>query len=457
MKKLILFITLILVFPNNGTTQTQLHGKILSTNGHPIPGTTIRVVNTYEQNIFSDQPDIMIDEAGNYSILFNREGIYNLTIYSIMHPSVRFPIIVSDNNTIELDVYILPKRVNDGRYLHRDSYRFWIRAYGNFNDFDYHSGIPFDYNDDGSISVDIYTELNPVHYKIRGISQGPEVFPGADEYIIRNDNTFEAVIPNPHGKVTLTFKPGNTEPFERLVPDFSNHIGLIQNSFFHFKNPDDQHWVYPLLISRGQSLQITLINSSADLMFDDVLVSHIRFGSADQFLKRHNERISKALLNVSDWLISENLHQQQEAASLIAYIVLINQALMFNQELVNNRIRNRDTGARIFDVDPQIAELILKKVSPVHPLWATAGNGPEILITLMNESESVIRYIENIARNHQDDTIVRAAYQALISRNGASYDSFEDMPYYNWIIDRYGYNNLARLAEKWYMSANSLN
>ena len=453
MKKLIILLFLLIIFPRNGECQTQLHGKIVSTNGHPIPGTTILVSNRYEKNIFTDQPDIIVGEDGKYSILFNQEGIYDITVYSIMHPSVRFPLIVSEQETIEMDLYILPKRVNDGRYFHRDSYRFWIRAYGNFNDFDFHSGAHFTYNEDGSISAEIETDMNPVEYQIRGISQGPDVLPGATDYRLLENNTFAAVIPNPDGKVTITFEPGNIKPFERVAPDIQNVSGITYSSFFHFKNNNDQHWVYPLLLARGHSPRTTLLNSPDDIRFDDVLISNAGFGSTGLFVQRHNEGIVNALNNVSSWLENNNLYTQQEFALMIAYIGLVNQALRFNQLLVNNQIKSRENDAIIFEVIPEIAQEIVSSVPPNHPLWATTGNVPEILITMLNESDSVISYVENMARNHQDYDVVRVAYQALISRNAPEYATIEEMPYYNWIIEQHGQGSLARLAHRWYRTA----
>jgi hypothetical protein len=453
MKKLIILLFLLIIFPRYSESQTQLHGKIVSTNGHPIPGTTILVSNRYEKNIFSEQPDVLVGEDGNYSILFNQEGIYDISIYSIMHPSVRFPLIVSEQKVIDLDVYILPKKVSEGRYFHRDPYRFWIRAYGNFNDFDFHSGAHFSYNEDGSISAEIETDMNPVEYQIRGITQGPDVLPGADDYILRDDKTFAAVIPNPDGKVTITYKPGNITPFERIAPAISNFSTLSYNSFIHFKNPDDKHWVYPVLLSQSHSPRTTLLNSPDDIRFDDVLISNAGFGSTGLFVQRHNEGILNALNNVSSWLENDNLYTQQEFALMIAYIGLVNQALRFNQLLVNNQIKSRENDAIIFEVNPDVARKIVSAVPPNHPLWASAGNVPEILITMLNESDSVINYVEKMARNHPEYDVVRVAYQALISSKAPEYATIEEMPYFNWIIERYGHGSMARSAQRWYVSA----
>lgn len=352
-----------------------------------------------------------------------------------------------------MDLYILPKRVNDGRYFHRDSYRFWIRAYGNFNDFDFHSGTHFTYNEDGSISAEIVTDMDPLEYQIRGISQGPDVLPGAAYYRLLENNSFAAVIPNPDGKVTITYEPGNIKPFERVVPKIQNLSDFTHSSFFYFHNPDDQHWVYPLLLARGHSPRALLLNSIDDIRFDDVLISTPGFGSPSLFVQRYNAGIAKALNNVSEWLKSENLYSQQESALLIAYIGLIHQAIWYYQQLVGNQIRNRENDAIIFDLNPEIARKIVSSVSPNHPLWASAGNVPEILITLLNESDSVISYVENVARNHQEYDVVRVAYQALISRNAPKYATIEEMPYYNWIIEQHGQGSLARLARSWYSTA----
>lgn len=101
MTKLLFLLFLLIIFPRDSESQTLLHGNIVSTNGHPIPRTTIQVSNRYEKNIFTDQPDIIVGEDGKYSILFNQEGIYDITVYSIMHPSVRFPLIVSNRKPLK--------------------------------------------------------------------------------------------------------------------------------------------------------------------------------------------------------------------------------------------------------------------------------------------------------------------------------------------------------------------
>ena len=65
-----------------------------------------------------------------------------------------------------------------------------------------------------------------------------------------------------------------------------------------------------------------------------------------------------------------------------------------------------------------------------------------------------IDYAEQMIKQHADDMVVSNLVLKLIERRADEFRGIRDMPYYNWIVERYGENNLARRAIATFKRAN---
>jgi len=212
-----------------------------------MPVSSIDVSATGPTNIFTLPDKVYADKNGSFSVTFEDPGIYTLSVRGVFHKSVRIPVMIYDQDKIELDIFLLPHSYNNGEYFDQQVYLKWIRAYGNFNGYDFFSGEIFRANKDGSISAFIKTDLDTIRYQIRGLTRGIAVLPGADEYSTIGSD-FEAVIYNTSDtdSVELRFNPNEKQPYARVLPEAPVSWQVSLAAFVHFHNDNDKYWSLPL-------------------------------------------------------------------------------------------------------------------------------------------------------------------------------------------------------------------
>lgn len=421
--------------------QTGVSGSIRSTNGELIPIVKIDVAAIGSSDIFSIPDNQFADEGGNYQILFPDPGIYRLTIRALFHKTVTIPLLVFDQQPMEMDINLIPRSFNQGEHFDKQVYTEWIKAYGNFNDYDYFSGEIFRKNGDGSISAYIKTQKDTVRYQVRGISNGSTVLPGADYYNLRDDNSFEAVIIN-HDKpdsIELRFHPKTDPPYPDLLPnrDFTKFVPL--SAFLSFKNPSDLYWIEPLqqMNVPHQSFvdvsQLSFEDLKPDTLSQMVLNSSETWSGAYAVEKREQIKID---------LETKELHPQQQAVLLIAYLGLIDRQIKLRSFMTTT---DREKESEI-TLDKEFSDQIITSVDPRHPAWSLNTDTPLLLLEQTEYDTEVVRYAEEMIQQHKNEHIVRKLVLHLIERNAGQFDDILEMNYYNWIVNRYGEGNLARKA-----------
>lgn len=421
--------------------QTGVNGSITSANGELIPIVKIDVAAIGSSDIFSIPDDQFADDAGNYQILFPDPGIYRLTVRALFHKTVTIPLLVFDQRLIEMDIKMIPRSFNRGEHFDKQVYTEWIRAYGNFNDYDYFSGEIFRKNRDGSISAYIKSKKDTVRYQVRGISNGSTVLPGANFYNLRDDNSFEAVIIN-HDKpdsIELRFHPKTDPPYPDLLPnqDFTKYVPL--NAFLSFKKPSDLYWFEPL-----QQMNVppqTFLDVS-QLNFEDLepdTLSQIVLNSSETWSGAYAVEKREQIKND---LETKELHPQQQAVLMIAYLGLIDRQIKLRGFMTAT---DRETDSEV-SLDREFADRIIASVDPRHPAWSLNTDAPLHLLELTEYATEFVRYAEEMIQHHKNELIVRKLVLNLIERNADQYDDILEMNYYTWIINRYGEGNLARKA-----------
>ena len=430
-----------------GEAQTRLQGTILSTNGKTISDVVITAERTDPSDIFSEEAEARYSPDGSYSMQFDAPGIYMVTIRAVFHRTLRLPILIYDQDVIEADLYILPAAYNRGTYFKNPEYLEWIRVYGDFNGYDFFNGIPFRLNDDGSITATIPAEKNTIRYQIKGL--GASVLPGAHDYHLREDGSFEAILIKPEGSdvFEITYDPSEEMIYSRSPIPENIPFRINRSHYIRFGNPNDLYWIEPLKLLRNAFYSTFTVIETPDDIPPDILTEKesININVAEEFPWLH--QIEDQMRNIESTLRNKPLHEQQISAFLIGYTGLLTQIKLWT-EMMNtvNPQQTESLGEDPVSPDKELLKWILNEVSPIHPLWGSGRSAATSLIESFEFDPEAIRYAEEMAQHHASDDVVRTMSLFLIRHRAPEFDRVEEMPYYQWIIERYGDNNLAQRA-----------
>jgi len=419
--------------------QTEVSGRMLSLNGDVMPVATVSVSAIGPANILTLPEKVVADDDGAYTISFAGPGLYSLTVRGVFHKTVSIPLMVYDQDQVDITIYLVPEPYNNGEYFDQQVYLEWIRAFGNFNDYDFFSGEIFRANDDGSISAFIKTELDTIRYQIRGLANGVAVLPGADKYFPRGTD-FEAVLYNTSDadSIELRFHPDKRPPYPYLLQNEANSQQVPIRAFVHFHNDKDKFWSTPLQRVRSSRISYQPILKPSD---SGVPKDMLHEASTLKYDFLSTKPMSSFRNSVIQDLEENNLHSQQTSALLISYVGLIEQQRSREQYL-------QRTGRELqeLQIHDSIFDRIFNTVDPRNPVWALNNDAPLILLEETGYSSSAVSYAERMIRQHADDMVVRNLVLRLIERRADEFKDVRNMPYYKWIVERYGENNLARRA-----------
>lgn len=445
--------------------QTTIKGSLLSVDGRTIPETIISVNRENPRDIFKRFEDQSADSDGSYSITIHEPGIYNITFNGIYHRSFTIPFLIVDQDDIEMDLLLLPIVYNDGRFFGNEEYLQWIRVYGNFNGYDYSSGIPFSLNDDGSVSAMIPVASDTVRYQVRGLGYGragATPLPPADEYSIRDDDTFESVRYRnlPPDSLEIRFVPGETIPFQRNLPADADLDWLNADALISFRSPKDRYWAEPIVLIRNFIRSVPIIGKNLKTGLTDAEQAQYveMFYSSESrtdYLRETVERIEKEADNPS-------LHQQQRAILTLGYAAAhyrfeMHKRIEYRKQLSVRDMMNagfRGDTTSDFDQSDRIAidtELILQtpeRVVPTHPVWNRAQMLPQYLLNSTDTNPVFVDYFLEIVKHHPDENVVWNVSGALIRKQAHNYSTVEEMDVYKAITERFGERELARRAHE---------
>lgn len=404
-----------------------------------MPVSSIDVSAAGSTNIFTLPDKVFADKNGRYSVTFENPGIYTLTVRGVFHKSVRVPLMIYDQDEIGMDIYLLPHSYNNGEYFDQQVYLKWIRAYGNFNKYDFFSGEIFMANEDGSISAFINTDLDTIRYQIRGLTSGVTVLPGADEYsALKSD--FEAVIYNTPetDSVELRFNPNKKQPYAHILPQAPVSWQVSFAAFIYFHNDNDKYWSLPLERTHSTRLVYNTVSPTEDSGIPAAAIKKAMFRSYGFLSSGHMSAFRDSVLSALEF---EDLHPKQRSALLISYLGSIHQ-----QRARERYLHNIGQEPSELKIHREIFEEIFRSVDPGNPVWALNDEAPLMLLRESNFSDEAVSYTEQMIRNHADGMVVRHLVLRLIERFANDYENVTDMPYYRIIVDRYGERHLARRA-----------
>lgn len=424
--------------------QTNVSGVIKSVNNESLPNIHIDISSMSDSDIFSQPKAVWSAEESRYEIVFDKPGLYRIQVYGVFHKSASIPIFIYEQGSLAMDIYLLPVAYNSGEHFDKQAYTNWIRAYGNFNDYDFFSGVIFSKDENGAITANIKPDADTLRYQVRGISSGSRVLPGADEYRFRENRTFEGIFYTANmDSVVLRYHPDEKLSFQKAVPEVLQSPHFSLRAFLSFKDPKDFLWIEPLIMVRSMQTTISHLHSSGQPKPDS---SEVVKKIAQSF-QRWPETFStqKAKKRIRAALELKDLHHQQRSALCIAYAGLLQQQSRLSNFFQEFSEDQKDTNDVSGDESDMIQKII-QFAEPGHPLWALNPKAPLHILHLSGYQEDVVKYAEQIIKNHPNDLVVRYLALDLIERYADQYENIRQMPLYEWIISRYGKNHLARKA-----------
>jgi hypothetical protein len=432
-----------LLLPVWSQGQSSLSGSIKSAGGETIPLYDITVHREGPSDLFSHSDAEIHLESEKYYIVFPEPGLYRVQVRAVFHYTVTVPVLVTDQPDMEMHLSILPRAYNDGTWFDEPGYLDWTRIKGNFNDYNYHTGIKMELREDGGISAYVPVTSDTLRYQVRGVSSGASPLPGADEYRLRDDGSFESLKYRdlPSDSVEIRYHPEEVD-FVRHKPDSLQDYEIRQLGYIYFPDPDDGLWIEPLLY--GMHMAPRLINRNpegARSVSPETMIAH-----QSQSTHRNNpEQLERMLNELAAGAKRQDIHREQRALLLLAYASQLYRKHTMLRFM--NRDREEAEKMELF-YDPEILGMLPEYVSPAHPGWNRRSQVPSFLAELAGDDERVRDYLMQLVRHHPDDMVVRDAALALIHQDAERFKSVEEMPVYDLILERYGQRQLAWIAKR---------
>jgi hypothetical protein len=426
-----------LIAGSHAVAQTVLKGKVLSADGTPITKAQISAVIPGVQDIFAEREiRVAVEDDGSYQLRFDQLGIYTLRVRGVFHSTLNIPLLVFDQPEIVMNILMLPKVFNDGRYFNNRDYLEWIRVTGNFNDYDFHTGRQFSLNSDGSITAMVPVTSDTMRIQVRGLNygQGASAIPPADKYELLPDNTFASVIYSslPADSLEIHYVPGETIPYRRILPGSMRGNSPVISGFLTFRNESDRYWVEPLSTMQTHMVQFRVVEYSFSKGMPPL----------DQYAFQDSGPVSlfgmdwnPTLEEIADALENSSLHQQQVNLLLMAYAGVVHRAYM-NRDYMRRFGASRDPEEVKYD--PDILDRIPDEITPGHTIWSRNGLLPNFLLEHHQFSERWTTYFTELVRHHNSSDLAARLSQAIMEGTAEHYDSAEQMPVYRAIQDRFG-------------------
>lgn len=423
----------------------HISGKILSIDNTTLPVAHLKLSSYKDIQKFSDTT-IKTDKSGHFEIPLPEPGLYEIKILGVMHKSITFPLLIANQEKMEFNIFLEPEPYKSGRYFDREEYLNWIRVYGNFNQYSYENGLQFDYHPDGSISALIESERDTIRYMIRGLTNGPGVLPGDDNYVLNSDGHYEGLIVNDSGAVHLKYDPNADWPYKATYKNFSGLSVFLYRGYLSFQNESDTLWVRGPSMTDGRfSLsQFGIIRNEQEKHQE----ANRKYSGIGSYFEQMKKDIKNGLYELEK-LIPKETDKQKRSVLLLAYTGMATRWHQ-NQEQYS-RFLNSD-GFEEVEINDKILSKVIQEVTPVHPMWSVNQQMPIKILEQTNFSKraEVIDYFTNMARYHDDTGLSGVVIMKLLeietSRMNVNKDAILSL--YELILERYGDYNLARKARE---------
>lgn len=423
--------------------QTTVSGKILSVDGTPITNVVISITDHSPRDIFRETyEDVYAGHDGSYEVTLMEPGIFTLTVKGVYHRTLSIPVLIYDQEEMEMNVLALPVFMNTGQYFNNPEYLEWIRVVGNFNNYSFEDGVPFHRNEDGSISAIVPVTSDTLRFYVRGLTYGSGAtpLPPADRYELTDDNLFESVLYSnlPKDSLEIKYTPGYGLPYNLYMLNDANPLQIPVRGFISFSDERDIAWVKPLVWIRSFQDGFYWIDSSdAEGLTRERVLEYMAESVDASWFSHDYEKLTLS----EEWLSKDELHPQQHALFVLAYVDIWERRENFRNIIV---AQGTELDFPEAELNMGIINSITTRVTPVHPVWSRNNRMPEYLLKITDYSPEFRSYFADVVRYHSDGEVVKSTAIALISYYSDLYENAEDVPVFQIVLDRYGESHLVR-------------
>ncbi|PWN05735.1 carboxypeptidase-like regulatory domain-containing protein [Rhodohalobacter mucosus] len=427
------------VFWQSALSQTLLEGNILSASGEAIPEIYVTVIPPGPADIFTDhRSTVKADQNGFFRAELTQKGLYSIRFNGIYHKSSYFLLLADGQPSLRFTIYLIPHRFNEGEYFVNDDYLKWIRVTGNFNEYDYMSGFWFHHADDGSIFAFIPAQTDTLRYQIRGLSygSGSHPHPDADGYNLREDGTFESVLHTglPADSVEIRYTPRQTMPYQEFYRGLDLQGTGPLSAFIVFENPDDRHWVMPLMQIRRFPQTLMVIENPNESQVS--MANHFRLLLDENKPKFPYQPDRQVRLNETEkFILDETLTETQHGLLYLLYASLLQQHQIYSEY---RAFLPEPHSSELPEYDRQILMKIPDTIHPTHPAWAINRTLPGFLLQIVPDYAPLAAYLSEIIALHPADGVAEQAAIDLFRATALDYESADRVPAFRLALNRFG-------------------
>lgn len=431
----------------SGQPQATLSGTVKSLDGSSLPASHV-VLEPYSENLFYNTKLVEVQTDNSFKITIPKSGMYRLTVMGVMHKGISFPLWIREPVTLNIDITLDPKNLDDGEYFDSKEYLSWIRVTGNFNGYNYDRGIRFERIAPNTLRATINTSLDTLHYQITGLTSGTTVLPGAAGYRLRDSRNYEAIVPVEENKVVLIYHADssyydNKNPFEgyRTTWDFN------QSQVIFDEELEDR--IQKNL--RKENFFARLFNYA---MFDS---DSLRVEQFEYTMEQHYREVWKLNLTEINELerqltnLPKNIDDNLRQSLYYKYLALSQE---INETHDSRLLEGSNTEPSKY-LNENILNTSMDVIPPESPLWSLRTGLIHILPELLSYNQRVTDYLEEVVLKNSDlDVTGNVLFQLFTHSYDQSGRSEKTQKYYQLILDAFGDNYYARKAREYVLANN---
>lgn len=442
MRSALLLLTLFAtVYPVFSQPAAKISGKVTSLNGSLLPKAHL-LIEPWNTDLLLDSKVIEVEEDGKFEFSIAHAGLYRVKVRGVLHKRMQFPLWIREPESREITIRLDPKNLDDGTYFDNDEYLSWIRLTGNFNGYNYDSGIRFKREGPNTLTANINIGLDTLRYQIIGLTTGTVVLPGADDYILRDPNNYEALVAVTDNSVTLTYHADSTyyptqNPYEGYRTTWDPN-----QSEYHFTSPSENKIQYNLnQTSYFAELFDYRVVSSDSLPVDEFqeIVAEI-YNEGAQLRIKELKKVEQKLKNRS--------HSEAYQQSLFIKYLRLSRYLLYTEQrqLEANGVETRYQK----HINADVLNASMEGLPASSPLWSLERGLPNVYTDVLGYTTSVISFLELLSKENPDNKVSGPVLLKLFKR---SYDiegnSQKTKAYYQQILDRFGNRYYAQKAREY--------
>ncbi|MFC2084185.1 redoxin domain-containing protein [Bacteroidota bacterium] len=400
----LLYISFLFIFLSCSTANDpfKLTGKIVGSDGKPLPASTIRIRgNGFNERIFPDS-------TGEFEFNLSVKGGYYISASAVYHNTIMLPVIVDEPGELKIIIHLGNKKY--------ESEFERLKVIGEFNDFsnekDYYV---LNKDSTGNYTVEIETEADTFGYKIYGVLKEDVSIAGTHaDYFVNDKNT--------------NFVMGAPGNFISVIKTASNTAKIIFS---------------PSLLPQEESSPLIDVLSddkkNEEIFRIDQKFHQVRQNYTDQMIKyqRTGGNPRSFRYDWSDDLLYFKNQYTNEEEPAVKDLILLTYFQM--------------PGAR---GDTILAREFYEVVSPASFAWSLIWGGPNTILRNLsitaNQPAVHEKYIDRMVEEHSD-SLVRAAtlfhYLETVNKNGETEKADK---LYDELQDGYSGSRYALIAKKNY-------